>query len=67
MGMLEIAIADNRVPRDIVEKLLKPGYFSCKILLNIINDLLDFSRLNAQKLSLHFRTTDIKKLINDVE
>ena len=54
MCMIEIAINDKRILKDIVEAILKPALYSSKILLNIINNILDLSRLNAQKLSLHF-------------
>ena len=67
--MTELALQENNenVSPAIKETLLKPSQFSQKLLLNIINDILDYSRLSSQKLILNFHPTDIIKVIKDVE
>ena len=64
--MTELALDDKSIPFNIKENLLKPSYFSQKILLHIINDMLDFSQINNQKLSLNYLPTKILSVIKEV-
>ena len=64
--MTELALDEKSIPSNLKESLLKPSYFSQKILLNKINDMLDFSRINNQKLSLNYLPTKILNVIKEV-
>ena len=56
MNMIDLTLQESNtiVSEHIKETLLKPALFSQKILLNIINDILDYSRFQASKLKLYF-------------
>jgi len=51
------------VQKEYVESMQSSG----KALLNLINDLLDFSKAEAGKLEFHRQSTDVRYLIHDIE
>eukprot|EP01017_Pseudomicrothorax_dubius_P008975 TRINITY_DN1298_c0_g4_i2.p1 TRINITY_DN1298_c0_g4~~TRINITY_DN1298_c0_g4_i2.p1 ORF type:complete len:320 (-),score=34.34 TRINITY_DN1298_c0_g4_i2:35-994(-) len=67
--MIEEVIKDSSVPNTIRESCLNPAYMSAKLLLNLINDILDLSRMKRNNLRLNLRhfnvvehATEIMKL-----
>ena len=64
LGITEIRLMDNKIDpkiRDDFEKI----YASSDVLLNIINDILDLSKIEAGKLSIMDRKYEIASLISD--
>ncbi len=51
------------VQKEYVESMQSSG----KALLNLINDLLDFSKAEAGKLEFHRQSTDVRYLVHDIE
>lgn len=64
-NFMERILEDGRVPEDLKESYVRPALRSNTLLLNIINDLLDFSQLQANKLRLNFKVADICKDIRE--
>ena len=60
LTMLEMANEEDSIPEIQKENYLKPALYSNKILLYIINDILDYTKFNSNKLSLSFFPTDIE-------
>lgn len=64
--MLEMVIEDDKLSPEIIENFIKPSYFSSKILLYFVNDILDYSKMNAQELKLNFFPCNFHKIIDEV-
>jgi len=64
LGIAEIHLNNKNIPEDI-KKALGQIYESGDLLLNIINDILDLSRIEAGKMELIPVNYDIPSLIND--
>jgi signal transduction histidine kinase/CheY-like chemotaxis protein len=64
LGIAEIQLQDNNLPAEI-ELALQKIYESGDLLLNIINDILDLSKIEAGKLELSPVKYDIPSLIHD--
>ncbi len=60
-NMLEDKNEPNR------EELVQSLQLSSKTLLNIINDVLEFSKLEAGKISMHYRPTDLGRLMENLK
>ncbi len=58
--LLEMDLSDEQ--RDYIETI----HSSSELLLNVLNDVLDLSKLNAEKLNLHPRSFRMSSLIRDV-
>lgn len=58
-NFLERLLEDERVPEDLKEGYIVPAMRSNILLLNIINDIVDFSQLQAKKLRLNFKVGNI--------
>ena len=54
ISMLEMVSVETDIPEMIKENYLKPALYCNKILLYIINDILDYTKFNSNKLSLSF-------------
>jgi len=65
LGIAEIQLQDEALPQNIKEAFYKISN-SGDLLLGIINDILDMSKIEAGKLELTFAKYDIPSLINDV-
>ena len=63
--MLDLAFDDKTVPDTLKETYLKPALCSSRVLLFLINDILDYSRLNANKLSLIFLPADMNDIVRE--
>ena len=64
LGVAEILMRDNTAPQNITEGLSRI-YKSGDLLLNIINDILDLSKIEAGKLELFPSNYEVASLIND--
>jgi PAS domain S-box-containing protein len=64
LGITEIMLQKETVARDVKEELYKISH-SGDLLLNIINDILDLSKIEAGKLELSSAQYDVASLIND--
>jgi len=68
INLIEASIRSPDVPPHIIESLLTPALRSGKLLLHLINDILDMSQIKAQKLRLVFQFADIREtLINTIQ
>ncbi|KAL4472714.1 hypothetical protein ABPG74_018663 [Tetrahymena malaccensis] len=65
IGMLQLIYDNQYAQKDILDQLIVPALFSNKLLLNIINDILDFNQINVGNFKLNFTQICIKKLIED--
>jgi len=65
LGIAEIQLQDEALPQNIKEAFYKISN-SGDLLLGIINDILDMSKIEAGKLELTFAKYDIPSLINDI-
>lgn len=59
INFIEQAITENAVPATVKEKLLTPALRSNRLLLSLVNDILDFSQMHAGKLRLVFESKSI--------
>lgn len=62
---IENTIQHEDVPKSIKEQYLIPAQRSCKFLLHLVNDILDFSQINAQKLRMAFETMPLVETIKN--
>ena len=66
LGMIQTSLDDENTPIEIKKNLLLPALKSLKVLLCIINDVLDYSQILTNKLRLDFKSLDIKMLLYEV-
>jgi PAS domain S-box-containing protein len=64
LGFTEIMLTRAKEPTN--QKYLGTIYSSGKTLLSIINDILDLSKIEADKLELHYHPVDLEKLLREV-
>jgi PAS domain S-box-containing protein len=64
LGISEIELQDKSLPQN-VKEAFKRIYNSGDLLLGIINDILDMSKIEAGKLELHYGEYDVPSIIND--
>ena len=64
LGITEILVQNETLPGDIMEGLVKI-YNSCDMLLGIINDILDLSKIEAGKLDIIPAAYEVASLVND--
>jgi len=64
LGITEIQLQDNTLP-SVIKEALERIYNSGDLLLGIINDILDLSKIEAGKLELSLAQYDIASLIHD--
>lgn len=65
LTFIEHSIDHKAVPSVIKDQFLIPAHRSCKFLLNLVNDILDFSQINAQKLRMTFENFSILDTIKN--
>ena len=65
MSMLQLAVKENSIPSKYREELLEPCLRSLGMLANLINDILDYSQIQANKLKLVFQYVDLRQLVYD--
>ena len=65
INLTEKAIESTNVPNLIKDSYLRPSLNSSKMLLNLINDILDYSQVQAGKLRLVFQERSIIDTVND--
>ncbi len=63
LGMTELALATALTPEQ--REYLQTVRSSAECLLTVINDVLDFSRIEAQKLALHLTATDLRQAVGE--
>ena len=64
LGVSEIQLQNSRLPMDIEESFDKI-HNSAQLLLSIINDLLDLSKIEARKMSLQNKRYEVTSMISD--
>jgi signal transduction histidine kinase/CheY-like chemotaxis protein len=64
LGITEILLQDSKIASELEESLEKI-YSSCELLLGIINDILDLSKVEAGKMNLVLSEYDLASMIND--
>ena len=65
ISMINLAVEDQQVPLKIREEILQPSLRSLGMLTNLINDILDYSQIQANTLKLVFQPTNLRQLIYD--
>ena len=65
MSMLQAVMADPRVPSSLHEMFLVPAFNSLKMQLRLVNDILDYSQIKANKFRMVFTQVNLKQLILD--
>jgi signal transduction histidine kinase len=65
MNLVDCAIQDPSTPQKIKDKFLIPAVRSGKLLMHIINDILDYSQMQANSLKLVFTENNLRKGIED--
>jgi signal transduction histidine kinase len=65
MNLIDCAIQDTSISQTIKDKFLIPVVRSGKLLMHIINDILNYSQMQANSLQLVFTENDLKKGIQD--
>jgi PAS domain S-box-containing protein len=60
-------ILSKRISNPVDKEYVQSMNLSGKALLSLINDLLDFSKMEAGKLELHLQPVDIRFLVHDIE
>jgi len=63
LALIESARDDDTVPKQVKEQYLMPAYESCRFLLHLINDILDFAQIKAQKLRMYFEEGSLIKTV----
>lgn len=63
LTFIENSIQHEDVPETVKEKYLIPAQKSCKFILHLANDILDFAQINAQKLRMHFESCSLLETI----
>ena len=63
MAMLQTVMDDKRIPVGLTEMFLKPATNSLKMLLMLVNDILDYSQINANKFRMVFQKVNLEQLI----
>ncbi|CAD8139707.1 unnamed protein product [Paramecium pentaurelia] len=54
----------DQIDETLTQRYLKPSLNSCRLLLNLVNDILDQAQLQNRKIRLVFKKFNLKKLIN---
>lgn len=65
INLLDEAIKSNDVPMDIKMNLLHPALKSGKLLLNLVNDILDISQIREKKLRLVSQVVDLRTVLQE--
>jgi signal transduction histidine kinase/CheY-like chemotaxis protein len=65
LGITEIQLQDETIPQKTIEAFAKINH-SGDLLLGIINDILDMSKIESGKLELMYAKYDVPSLINDI-
>ncbi|EWS72729.1 ATPase, histidine kinase-, DNA gyrase B (macronuclear) [Tetrahymena thermophila SB210] len=65
IGMLQLIYDNHYAQKEVIDQFIVPALYSNKLLLNIINDILDFNQINVGNFKLNFTQICIKKLIED--
>lgn len=65
INFLQLALDNERVPGDIKAKILLPARRSNLLLLNLVNDILDFSRLREGKIKLNIEKRNLMDTLRE--
>jgi len=65
VSLIENSIEHPEVPEFIKEQFLIPAQRSCKFLLHLVNDILDFSQINARKLRMCFEKQSLVETLKE--
>jgi len=63
LTFIDSALSNEEVPQTIKEQLLSPALISGKLLLHLINDILDYYQIASKKLQLNFAESNIRETI----
>lgn len=66
IGNLELMQEMIEIPLEIKDNYLKPGLFSSTLLLNYVNDILDFSQMRSNKLKMNYISFNILEHIETI-
>lgn len=66
IGNLELMQEMKEIPLEIKDNFLKPGLFSSTLLLNYVNDILDFSQMRSNKLKMNYISFNISEHIETI-
>eukprot|EP01017_Pseudomicrothorax_dubius_P048719 TRINITY_DN8928_c0_g1_i2.p1 TRINITY_DN8928_c0_g1~~TRINITY_DN8928_c0_g1_i2.p1 ORF type:complete len:141 (+),score=21.39 TRINITY_DN8928_c0_g1_i2:351-773(+) len=64
--MIAAALEEDGVPSHIKDNFLKPSINSARLLLNLVNDILDYSRFKRSKLRLNFDDFDAFDKLSEI-
>lgn len=63
LALIETTLNHEDIPQAVKEELLVPAYRSGKLLGYLINDILDYSQIKAEKLRMVFKELSLKKTL----
>jgi len=65
VSLIESSIEHPSVPDYIKERFLIPAQRTCKFLLHLVNDILDYSQINARKLRMSFEEQSLVETLKE--
>ena len=65
LAFIESSLEHRSIPQFVKDQLLTPAQNSCRFLLHLVNDILNFSQINTQKLRLSFEALSIADTIKN--
>ena len=64
INSLESMLSESLVPTEVKEQYVTPALINAKLLLNIINDILDLSQISSNRIKLYFEPKNIKETLD---
>ena len=66
LNFLTAAAQDNQIPMELRDKLITPALKNAELLMYLVCDILDFSQMSTNTLTLNFSKQSLQQLMNDL-
>ncbi len=66
-ALIECALKHSKTPEVIKEQFLRPAFHCQELLHNLINDVLDYSKMKHSNLTINISKTNVCKTVNDIK